>query len=275
MKNEHVLVLGKGFIGERIGEFLGCPLTGERIRSYKDIEKILKKYRPRILINAIGHGGARNIDDCEKAVNKTISSNVFVPILLAEASCREKIKLVHISSGCIYHYSYKKQEPITEALIPDFYELFYSRTKIYAENVLRELAKRQDILIVRVRVPLDDRPHPKNILTKLLSFDSVIDIPNSVTYIPDFLDAASHLLKKKATGIYNVALKGGVRYPALLNEYQRQKPGFEYKTMSLKDLRLIRTNLLLSTKKLEQTGFKVRTPKQIYKECVSNYLRKS
>ena len=55
------------------------------------------------------------------------------PYLAWEVAFRNPVKLVHISSGCIYHYDYSKQKPITEKDVPDYYNLFYSRTKIYAE----------------------------------------------------------------------------------------------------------------------------------------------
>lgn len=271
MSAKGILVLGKGFIGRRIQEFLGCAIAEQRIHSYKDVELILKKYKPTVIINATGFTGFKNVDGCEEDIDKTIVSNTFVPLLLGEAAYRHGFKLVHISSGCIYHFDYG-QAALTENKSPDYYDLYYSRTKIYAEEALTALAERCNILTLRIRVPLDDRPHPKNILTKLLSFDAVIDIANSVTYIPDFLQALKHLIKIDARGIYNVVLKGGLRYPQLLKEFQRQRPDFKFKTMALKNLGLKRTNLILSIRKLEQTGFQVRTPAAIYKECVLRYL---
>ena len=139
---------------------------------------------------------------------------------------RKKIKLVHISSGCIYQFDYSQEEPIKEGKIPDFFHLFYSRSKIYAERALEVLSKEFDILIIRIRIPLDNRPHPKNLLSKLITYRKVIDLPNSVTYIPDFIKALQHLLKINARGVYNVVNKGEMRYPFLLDVYKRYVPDF-------------------------------------------------
>lgn len=272
MKNK-ILILGKGFIGTRLQEELSCDISAARIATFADITAQIQKYKPQILINCIGHTGAGNVDGCESALDKTLSANTYVPILLAEAAYRNKIKLVHLSSGCIFHYNYGKQPPITENPIPDYYDLYYSRTKIYTENVLREFSQRCNILIARVRVPLDSRPHPKNILTKLISYKKVIDVPNSVTYIPDFVRALRHLIKVDARGIYNVVVQGGLRYPKLLDIYRKSVSDFQYIVIDLKQLNLTRTNLILSTKKLEKTGFKVRTIDEILKECVQEYLK--
>jgi 3,5-epimerase/4-reductase len=273
MKKSKVLVCGKGFIGERLAATLGGEVNGEMILSFADAERVVEAANPKILINGIGYTGARNVDDCELDKESTLTANVFVPIWLAEAALRRGIKFVHISSGCIYHYDYKKSEPITEEQVPDFFDLFYSRTKIYSERALEPLCRRHNILIVRIRIPLDDRPHPKNVLDKLLRYRKVIDVPNSVTYIPDFVKAVKHLLKIDARGLYNVVNKGGMRYPELLNVYRKYRPDFQYEVIDLKKLSLVRTNLVMATKKLERSGFRVRPIKDVYNECIKNYLK--
>ena len=193
--------------------------------------------------------------------------------MLAEIAVRRKIKLIHVSSGCIYHFDYAKDEPIREEKTPDFLDLFYSRSKIYAERCLAPLAEEADILIVRPRIPLDDRPHPRNILNKLIDYKDVIDVPNSVTYIPDFLRALEHLIKIGARGIYNVVNAGSLRYPALLDVYKKYVPGFEYGIIDYKDLNMVRTNLILSTEKLKSSGFNMPDINEVLEECVKRYLR--
>ena len=271
--NKSILIVGKGYIGEKLAKELNCPLSDKRINNFEDVHALIKTYQPKIIINCIGHTGQRNVDDCELALDKTLHANSYVPMLLAEGCLRNNIRLVHISSGCIYDFNYSKSAPLTEDQIPDFYKLYYSRTKIYAENFLLELSKRYDILIIRIRVPLDNRTHPRNVLTKIINYKTIIDVPNSVTYIPDFVKAMKHLIKVKATGIYNVACEGGLLYQNILDVYKKYHPEFEYKIISLKKLNLIRTNLILSTKKLAKTGFKVRKIKDILQECVKEYVK--
>jgi len=135
------------------------------------------------------------------------------------------------------------------------------------------MAKEYGILILRIRIPLDNRPHPKNILTKLIKYGRVIDIPNSVTYLPDFLKALRHLLKIKAYGIFNTVNKYGLRYPDLLEVYKKYVPDFTYTVIDYKKLGLVRTNLVMSVKKLEKTGFAVRPIRDVLDECVKEYVR--
>jgi 3,5-epimerase/4-reductase len=269
---DKILILGKGFIGSRLQEALNCERSEEKLYSFKDAQREINRFAPKTIINCIGYIG-RNVDDCENDIDKALMSNAFIPMILAEVALRKNIRLIHISSGCIYHYDYSKDLPIPEDKIPDFFELFYSRTKIYSEQALDNLSRKHPILIARVRVPLDNRPHPRNILDKLIQYKKVIDLPNSITYIPDFVNALKHLIKIDAKGIYNTVNKGGLRYPELMEVYKKYTPDFKYEVIDYRKLNLVRTNLLLSTKKLEETGYKVRTIQEALEECVRGYLK--
>lgn len=272
MKNR-ILILGNGYIANKLQKQWGCPIYDKRILSYQDVAQAYEKHKPNVLINCIGHTGARNVDDCELDIDKCLLANTMVPIWLGELAYRNPVKLVHISSGCIFHYDYSKQKPITEEKVPDYYKLFYSRTKIYSEAVLTPLSQRSNVLIVRIRIPLDCQPNPRNILNKLIKYKTIIDIPNSVSYIPDFIKALEHLIKINAKGMFNLTNKGGLRYPDLMDIYKKYVPDFEYKLLSLKNLKLDRTNLVLSVRKLENTGFKVRNIKDVLEECVKQYVK--
>ncbi len=273
MENKKVLILGRGFIGLRLQQALGCAISEEKIYNFQDAEAQLERYNPGIVINCVGYTGEKNIDGCELKKDKTLTANTFIPILLAEACLRREIKLIHISSGCIYHYDYSADAPIKEDREQDFFELYYSRTKIYAEKVLAHLCKKYDILIPRIRIPLDDRPHPRNILTKLIEYKRVIDLPNSLTYLPDFFAALKHLIKIDARGIYNLVNDGPLRFPQLMEVYKKYNPGFSYEVIDFKQLNLSRTNLILSTEKLKDSGFKVRAIQEVLEECVQSYLK--
>jgi len=264
-----ILIFGKGYIGTRLGQGLGAAVSRKRIRTLNDAEKEISRYNPKVIINCVGHIGKRNVDDCDSAKEKTLFANSFVPLILAEAAIRNRIKLIHVSTGCIYRYDYKRDKPITEDRIPDFFGLYYSRTKIYAERALEALARKSDILIVRIRIPLDDRPHPRNILTKLLKYKTLNPLPNSVTYVPDFIRALKHLIRIDSRGIYNLVNKGGLKLDELSKAYQKYGPKLDCKEGKAG---MNRTNLILSTRKLEESGFKVRPIKEVLDECVEKYL---
>jgi len=266
----NILIFGNGFISKKIQDAIRCDVSTNRIDSIGDAQASVDVYRPKIIINCIGTTGRNNSDDCELEKEKTIISNSLVPIIMAEIAIRNKIKLIHISSGCLYNGT---PELITEDKEPDFFDLFYSRSKIYSENALRPFLKNYNILILRIRIPLDNKPHPKNVLTKLINYKKVIAIPNSITYLPDFVDVLRYLIGIDARGIFNVVNKNGLLYPDLLNEYKKFVPDFEYSIVDINSLGIKRTNLVLSVDRLESTGMQVRNINDIIPECVREYVK--
>jgi len=267
---KRILIFGTGYIGNKLQKYLNCDISDKRIFQTQDVIDEIEKYKPDVIINCIGYTGESNIDDCDKDVrriNKTIVLNTFIPILFLEASYRTGVKLVHISSGCIYNYDYAKDIPIRESKKPNYFKLYYSRSKIYAERVLEK-----DALILRIRIPLDNEPSPKNILDKLIRYKKVIDVPNSVTYIPDFVKAVKYLIEEEYSGVFNVLNKGGLKYQTLLEEYRKYIPTFKYELIGLESLKLNRTNMIMDTTKLESTGFQVREIEEVIPECIKEYL---
>ncbi len=269
---DNILIFGKGFIGDKLSRALQAEVCEKKISCFSDVEEELSRLRPKIIINCIGHTGTRNVDGCEEDKNGTLLSNTFVPVMLAEAALRHNAKLVHISSGCIYNFDYERDEPITEDRLPDFFDLFYSRSKIYAERALEILADRYGVLIARIRIPLDDEPHPRNILTKLLHYKKVITLANSVTYLPDFISCMKFLINKDARGIYNIVNPGGLKYNELLDVYKKYVPDFNYEIIDYRSLGLTRTNLIMSTKKLQKEGFNMKPVSEVMEECVKAYI---
>ena len=185
---QKILILGKGFIGQRLGEVWGCPPSARKIRTFEDAWEEVEKYNPEVIINCIGYTGKRNVDDCELDKDKTLLSNTFVPLILGEVALRKKIKLVHISSGCIYQFDYSQEEPIKEEKIPDFFHLFYSRSKIYAERALEVLSKEFDIPFVYGATPHKERKEIiQNSVSTIVSSVgkeglSLQDIKRTITY---------------------------------------------------------------------------------------------
>lgn len=50
-------------------------------------------------------------------------------------------------------------------------------------------------------------------------------------------------------------------------------PDFKYQVVDFKKLGLTRTNLILSTRKLESSGFKIRKINEVIEECVKEYVK--
>ena len=265
----NILVFGRGYIGSTIGAYFECPIMEEHITTYDDIQELIDTHKPKVVIGSFGHI-SKNIDDCEIDKTGTLRDLMLLPTLLAEAAARNNLKMVHISNGSIYNSS---KDPISENEAPNFFDSFYSRAKIYTESILNSLSEITNILQVRIMHPLSYVPHPRNLLTRLLLYQKITAIPVSVTYMPDFLPALKHLIKMDAEGIYNVVNYGGLKYPELLEEYRKFDINYNYAVMDPTELKTIRTHPVLSTDKLEESGFPVRDIHDILHECCEQYWK--
>lgn len=221
----------------------------------------LQRNRPDIVINCIGKTGTPNVDWCEDHKVETFRSNVLGPLLLAEECRNIGAYLVHFSSGCVYSgdnggKGFSEDDP------PNFQGSYYSRTKQWTDAMLNEFSTRSPsspgILMLRIRMPFEEADHPKNLLTKLAKFTKVIDVPNSISFIPDVLSSMEKLIEKRATGIWNVVNPEPVSLfdVACRIAKIRGRPAPERLTESqaVAMTKVPRSNCVLSTEKLKKHG---------------------
>jgi len=270
------LIFGNGFLGNKFRMFLGvdAALIGGRINGSDDIKCWIEKFAPDVVINCIGKTGKPNIDWCEDHKDETLFSNVIIPLLMREVCKQHKVKFVNISTGCIYK-SYVG-EVFDEGDHPNFFGSYYSRTKYHVEQLLSDF---DGVLQLRIRMPLDGIPSDKNIISKLVKYKTIINVPNSMTYIPDFLDISKKLIEKNASGIYNVVNKGAITHSQILDKYKEViDPTLKYKVISLDRLynkvKAERSNCVLSVRKLEEDeGINVRSIEDAVDLAIHEYAK--
>lgn len=215
--NHKIVVFGNGFLGKRVAEVLNAPLVISYVINTGSIMEALRQYdEVDTIINACGKTGRPNIDSLENEKPSTYFSNVHVPYLLAEYCKPRNIKLVHVSSGCIYMGD-NEGRGWSETDKPNFEGSFYSFTKSAAERVLSAYP---DTLILRMRMPISDTPGGRELLGKLLRYNNIINTPNSVTIVDDFISTMQFLLRNKATGIFNVCNPEPVTHKQILDIYE-------------------------------------------------------
>lgn len=265
------LVLGNGYLGNRFAEYFNCTLEASRINSTQDALKLIEIYNPEVIINCIGKTGKPNVDWCEDNKESTFDGNVSTPSQIALACEMKGVKMVHIGSGCIFEGDNNGQG-FSEEDKPNFRGSFYSRTKIMSEKLLEEF----DVLQLRIRMPLDSRPGGRNLLNKIKNYKTILSTPNSITIIDDLLRVTKELLEKDATGIYNVVNPGEMTNDHLLNLYS-QISGNElsFSIVSADQFegmtKARRSNCILSTNKLTNSGIQISPINDAVKSCLQKY----
>lgn len=258
--NKVLLFGSRGYLGEHFRKLYPdavCPSVD--IADRNSISALLDAEKPDIIINAAGKTGRPNVDWCEDHKEETLHANVTGPLILQEECAKRGIYWVHLSSGCIYSGD-KGGEGFSEDDPPNFSGSFYSRTKVWSEQMLKEFP---DVLILRLRMPFDDSLNDRSLLMKLRTFTRVNDLKNSVTYLPDFLKAASMLIDRRKYGMYNLVNDGAISPYEIIELYKEiVDPAHTAEHLSGTALERIskagRSNCLLSIKKLENEGIAMR-----------------
>ena len=169
--------------------------------------------RPEFAINAVGFTGRPNIDGTEIEKWHTLRANTVVPGVLAEVLGGAGIRWGHVSSGCLFHGCRPDGTGFTEADEPEFAVSdpragWYARTKWMAEKLLAGLP---GVVIWRLRIPFDVCPHERNYLTKLMRYDRLLEVRNSISQLREFAAVAVESLRAGIPeGIYNATNPGSI-----------------------------------------------------------------
>lgn len=269
-----ILIYGKGYLGEHFFNFL--TQKGEEaiwgtadIGNLTEVRADLATHTPDVVLNAAGKTGRPNVDWCETHQAETLYSNVTGPLVLWQACNEANARLVHLGSGCIYSGDNHGQG-FSEEDAPNFDGSFYSRTKAWSERMLAEFP----VLQLRLRMPIDGNAGPRNFISKIIKYDKIISVENSMTVIEDLLPASYELIKKERTGIYNMTNPGVIDHQTILEIYKEEvDPNFTYQVMSLEEMyekyaSAGRSNCRLSSAKLEAEGIHMRPVKEAIRDCL-------
>jgi len=228
-----------------------------------------------IVVNCAGYIGKPNVDACELAKADCVEGNVLFPAMLSQLCADRGYQYVHISSGCIYG-GYEKH--FTEEDSPNFdfqNGSFYSGTKALAEKVVIENSPSS--YIFRLRIPFDKYASPRNYLTKLLTYDNLLDAENSLSHRGDFAKYSIQLIEQNVPkGIYNITNKGSVttqQVVELIKKHKLSNKDFQFFTNLddfMQQITAPRSNCVLDTSKIEQY-IKIRTAEQALEDALSKY----
>ena len=251
-----ICLIGHGYVGTAIARELerqGLAFTWSHHEPLNVVGTII--------INAAGFTGTPNVDECEIRKEDTIRGNVFFPITLE----RFNVPIVHITSGCVY--TGYKEGGWTEEDPPNFTLAngsFYAGIKAIAQEAI-PLDKNW---LLRIRLPFGREEHRKNYLTKLKTYERLIDVRNSLSCVEDVARAAVFFaLNRPAPGIYNVVNRGDVTTREVAMMLGLRKAWFteeEFKAAVVAP----RSNCTLSTAKLEAV-MPVRAVADALRECIA------
>lgn len=264
-----------GYLGSKFTEIYpdaACPKVD--IADPHAVAEALDTEQPDVVINAAGKTGRPNIDWCEDHKMETLHSNVTGPLVLLEECQKRGAYLVHLGSGCIY--TSDEGHPMTEEDPPNFTGSFYSRTKGWIDQIFKDF---DNVLVLRLRMPFDGSDSPRTLINKLRTYDKVLDVKNSMTYIPDLLAAAQKLIAKRCSGLYNIVNPGVLSpYDVMVMYKKVVQPDHEFEKITLDDLldvvKAERSNCVLTNAKLENEGISMMPTEEALERCFAEILER-
>jgi dTDP-glucose 4,6-dehydratase len=289
-----VLVYGhKGWIGNQFIDIL----TKKSIEYYKgesrvdnsdDIENEFKLYHPTHVVSFIGrtHGtiGEKKyttIDYLEQEgkLYENVRDNLFSPFILAELCSRHNIHYTYLGTGCIFKYD--EEHPFgeeingfTEDSVPNFFGSSYSIVKGFTDKMMKLYEK--NVLNLRIRMPITGEENSRNFITKIVNYEKVCSVPNSMTVLPELLPYVLDMMKNGVVGTMNLTNPGLISHNEILEMYREiVNPFFTWKNFSQEEQRKIlaadRSNNFLDTTRLESLYPEIKNIKDSVRECLQQY----
>jgi len=269
------LLGGSGYVGAAYQALLTRKgLSFRNIRradfDYTDraaLAALLRREQPEFLINAAGYTGKPNVDACELHKSECVMGNAVLPGTIALACADAGVPWGHVSSGCIYTGKNADGSGFNEIDTPNFTFRtnncsFYSGTKALGEEVLAGVP---NVFVWRLRIPFNQIDGPRNYLTKLIRYNTLLEAENSISQLDEFVAATFACWEKRVPfGTYNVTNPGHVTTREVVDLIKKtgvSDKDFRFFTDEAEFMRTAaktpRSNCVMDSTKLAATGIKL------------------
>lgn len=223
-----VLVIGSsGWIGSQCVQLLrslGHEVVDSNIRidNYGSIGLELDSVKPSHVILAAGKTGRPNVDWCEDNKIETLETNTLGTGVVFSETHRRALPCYYLGTGCIYEYDDEHQINgigFTEDDEPNFEKSWYSHTKLLAEKISKPYP---NVCVLRIRMPISSDFSPRSFITKIVNYQKVVDVPNSMTVLDDLLPLIPVMMERQIFGIWNFCNQGTLSHNEILSLYEHK-----------------------------------------------------
>lgn len=222
-----------------------------RVDDTHALPALLDAHAPDRVVCFVGrtHGpGIPTIDYLEEPgkLRENVRDNLYAPVSLA-ILCKERgIHMTYLGSGCIFDGA---PTPYKETDVPDFTGSSYSTVKGFTDRLMWMF---DNVLNVRIRMPVTDDLHPRNFIVKIATYAKVCSMPNSISVLPTLFPALLDMIERGHRGTINLVNPGAISHNEILQMYKETvDPAKEWVNFSLDEqhaqLRSKRSNNQLDT----------------------------
>jgi 3,5-epimerase/4-reductase len=203
---------------------------------------------------------------------ENVRDNLFGPVALANLSKRYGFHFTYLGTGCIFEYDDTHQIPeldqvpgcresdvsntkgFLESDLPNFFGSGYSIVKGFTDRLMHMYEDR--VLNVRIRMPITADLNPRNFISKILKYERICSVENSMSVLPELLPILIDMIDRKVVGTINLTNPGTISHNDILTMYRELvDPEFTWQNFSVEEQRSVlaagRSNNLLDTARLE------------------------
>jgi nucleoside-diphosphate-sugar epimerase len=270
----------KGWIGQQFLELLiksNHEIIIPTARADESAENEIKTILPDRVISFIGRTygpGYNTIDYLEDKLFINLRDNLFGNLTLSAICQKYNIHFSVMNTGCIFEYddTHDINNGFKENDIANFFGSSYSVVKGFADRLIRY---NTNALNIRIRMPITDTVHPRNFITKIVTYDKVCSISNSMTVLPDCLPILLTMIENKEIGTINLCNPGTISHNEILAMYKEiVDPNFTWKNFTIEEQNKIleskRSNNYMDTQKLQSLFPEIKPIKNAIYKCLIN-----
>jgi 3,5-epimerase/4-reductase len=288
-----LLIYGsKGWIGKQVIDYIDTIgieyVEGiERATHAEQLISEIDKVQPTHIMSFIGrtHGNPGDKDyttidylQHQDRFMENIRDNLYSPIALAIICNNKGIHFTYLGTGCLFNYDDNhpfgdETTGFLENDLPNFFGSNYSTTKGYTDQLMHLF---NNTLNLRIRMCLTPEPSWRNFITKLVTYEKICSIPNSMSVLPDLIPIMVDMAVNKITGTVNLTNPGLITHNEILEMYREiVDPHFTWRNMTLDEQTLVlsagRSNNYLDHKRLVELYPNVKHIKEAVRECLEKY----
>lgn len=289
-----ILIYGsKGWIGSQFVRILSQQPSVKYVEGVSrcdDEQELLNEItsvKPTHVISFIGrtHGiiGTKTyttIDYLEQdgKLRENVRDNLYSPVLLAHICIKHNIHYTYLGTGCIFtgyaKCTFDYESGFKEQSLPNFWGSSYSTVKGFTDRIMH--LYKDSVLNLRIRMPITAEPNERNFITKIVGYDKICSMPNSMTVLPELLPCVLQLMVQKHVGTLNLTNPGTISHNEILTMYKEiVDPTFTWTNFSQEEQRKIldsdRSNNHLNTNLLESLFPQVSRIDVAVRKCLEQY----
>lgn len=212
-----------------------------KIKEQKEIRIICLTGRTHGTIDGKVYGTIDYLEQKGK-LYENVRDNLFCQVSLSLLCIKLNIHLSVIATGCIFTYDeahtipssteQKENKGFLEEDKPNFFDSGYSVVKGFTDRLLHQLP----VCNMRIRMPITSQKNSRNFITKIVNYEKICSMPNSMTVLDDFIPIMVKLSDMKFVGTINLTNPGVISHNEILEMYQELVDSdFTWKNFSYKE----------------------------------------